>query len=236
MIASQQFSDEQVRLILAHAAARTDESPLLAPLEGRSLVEIERIGAEAGISAAAIQRAATLIASGASEPNTVVRRAMGIPTWLSRRIAAGQRVKGSDWKRIVARLRILRDAKGSLRDQDGVREWREQYVRVVVESGPAGDTLYVTARDKSPLILAVPGAFLAAAGLLLVALYLQIESTEKARALWALGVLGGVVTASGGGLIGYALLSLRSWAHEYGRLLESVAAEVPTLLTPSDES
>lgn len=227
------FSDDQVRLILARAAADTTSSEALAHADGHSLAEIERIAAEAGIPQDAVRRAAAVVASGATAPTTIERRSLGIATWFSRRLQAGRRVTGRDWKRIVARLRVLRDAKGNTRDDDSLREWRHRTLRVVVESAPTGDIIHLSARESQPLAVAGVGVILGIFGLAITAFFLGLPATEQARLLW---VLGTPVMGIGAVMIGTNVLSLRRWSREHAQLLDTLAEELPRLLDgPPDE-
>ena len=232
---SPRFSDEQVRLILARAAAESSGEGAGragdARHAGRSLREIEQIASEAGIDPAAVRRAAVLVQSGAQVPVAVNRRSAGIATHLTHRLHVGRRLKGREWTRVVARLRVLRDAKGSMKDDDILREWRHREFRAVVESTPEGDVIHLSARLDDPLlltgILAGVGSF--SAGLAALLAWVPDGRLTPVAGLCGLLAVGGWIGS------GVELMSLRRWAREREQLLQQVAQEIPALLAGQDD-
>jgi hypothetical protein len=224
------FSDHQVRLILARAAQ--DALARDTHAEGRTLADLEQIAAEAGIPAEAVRRAAAIVRSGGDAPLEITATALGIPSGMARRLPMGRRIKDRDWSRIVAQLRVLRGARGSLRDDEGLREWRHQGLRVFVQETDDGDVIHLTARDDHPLELTGIGTLIGGAGVALTALFLLLPADEKARVLW---VLGAGIAALGAGFAAWGVLALRDWSNAHRRLIDRIAQELPPLLRNRDE-
>lgn len=227
------YSDEDVTRIFARASElEVDQGErdaasggALVPADdssrGLTLAELQAIGVEAGISAAAIARAAHELSLGAPAP-TVVQRWAGIPVAVGQSLRLDPRVSDDEWTRIVVRLRDTFDARGTLRDQGAFREWSNGNLQASLEPTDTGHLLRLRTRNgNASALLAMAGGLAGFASLL--SLLGVVADRPKAF------VIAAMIGAIGVGMAGWQLVTLPRWAsvraQQFRDVLESVLAD-----------
>ena len=213
-------SREAVRLTEGQSDDTNDASP-----RGLTLAQLQQVGAEAGIPADALARAAAAVVRGDATPTTI-RQALGIPYAVSRTIDLGRPVSDMAWDRTVVHLRELFEARGQVIREGSLREWRNGNLRAVLEPTPRGHRLRLTTRrDYGGMpalrLLAVVLAGAAAA----LGVWLD---TPQASAL------AGVAFAIGGVSLFRNLVALPAWARLRARQFQALGPEIAALVDDTD--
>src|SRR5215217_7367986 len=108
-MSERRFSEEEVSEILKYAAeAQQSDNSLLPSGAGLTLTELQEIGREVGISAAAMQQAVQRI--GKVEAPT--RTFLGLPLGVGRTVDLDRKMNDDEWDQLVADLRATFDARG----------------------------------------------------------------------------------------------------------------------------
>src|SRR6476646_8947155 len=117
------YSEEEVRAIFERAtrAQEEGERPTLAPAGGMTLAELQSIGQEIGVPAELVARAATELDR--AKPAAIVRRLAGLPIGVGRTVELDHRLTDDEWDRLVTELRVSFDARGTVRQEGGLRQW-----------------------------------------------------------------------------------------------------------------
>ncbi len=210
------FSDEDVARIFARASELDVEGEADHPAPGRAVVradesearltlaELQAIGAEAGISATAIARAARELALRA--PGQAHTRTMlGVPVAVGHELTLESPVSDEEWTRIVVRLRETFDARGELREQGAFREWSNGNLHASLEPTATGHTLRLrTKKGSAREMLGMAGGlagFAASLGVL-------GHFADKPKAF----VIAAMMASIAAGIGGWQLVSLPRWA------------------------
>lgn len=143
-VPERRYSDEEVKRILASAVESDAALSAGAPERGMTLAEIQRIGAEAGLSTASVNAAAVALDHAPSVPAT--QRVLGLRVGVEQTVALPRPLDDAAWRRLVGFLRDTFEAQGRESDVAGLREWRNGNLRVVVE--PAGDGALLQMRTR----------------------------------------------------------------------------------------
>lgn len=206
------FSDDDARRILSLAAEAEAAAPVELPW---TLGELQRIGAEAGLSPAAIATAALAVER--SEAAAPERRLLGLPVAVGHAVPLARPMSDEEWERLVGRLRDTFSSEGRVRVTGTRREWRVGNLRVTHETmGDGGALLDLRTRKGDAASLPTFGA-------------LVLLGSATAGALGLAGADAGLTLSAAVGAVSGALvvamsaLRLPRWARERTRQFESVA-------------
>ncbi len=226
------FSDDDVARVFARASELDVQDADEPAAPGRSLTpsdeshgrltlaELQAIGAEAGISADAIARAARELAVGAPAAGFVRRRA-GIPVAVGQELRLDTPVSDAEWTRIVVRLRETFDARGELREQGAFREWSNGNLHASLEPTATGHTLRLrTKKGGAGEMLGMVGGLAGFAATLGVLGHFA----DKPKAF----VIAAMMASIAVGIGGWQLVSLPRWAALRARQMRQVLQSVLT--------
>lgn len=219
-MSERQYSDDEVAAIFEQAS-KTEHPALPAPAEGRgmTLVALQDIGREVGISPESIAQAARLLDL-AGRP--VSRSFLGLPIGVGRTIEFEGPLSDPDWELLVADLRETFEARGTVRYDGPFRQWTNGNLQALVEPTRSGHRirLQTTKGDSRALMTAGLGMLGVAAATLI--------------ALAAAGGLGdpgsvtgvGFMAAIGAGIFGIGALRLPGWARRRKAQIDQVLARL----------
>lgn len=224
------YTDEDVTRIFARASELDADDGERDEASGRAMVaapgashgftlpELQAIGAEAGISAAAIARAAHELSLGAPAPG-VVQRWAGLPVAVGQELRLDTPVSDAEWTRIVVRLRDTFDARGTLRDQGAFREWSNGNLQATLEPTDTGHMLRLRTRKSSVRdVLGIAGGVGGFAGMLAV----LSSVADKPNALPIAAMLGVVAI----GMAGWQWVAIPRWAALRAEQMQAVLQSV----------
>ena len=220
-MSDRRFSDDDARRILSLAAEAEAAAPVDLPW---TLGELQRIGAEAGLSPSAIATAALAIER--AEEAAPERRVLGLPVAVGHAVPLARPMSDEEWERLVGRLRDTFASEGRVRVTGSRREWRVGNLRVTHEATRDGGALLdLRTRKGDAGALPTLGAFVlvvsATAGILGV--------TGTASAPAAFSAMG---AAAGAFVVALGALRLPRWARERSRQFASVADFARRLSAP----
>ncbi len=217
------YDDREVAEILERAAdAELTTQPASKGRDGLTLSELQRIGAEAGLSPDLIARAAAAL----DARGLPARRAhaLGIPVAVARAFPLARPLTREEWERLVASFRATFRARGRVRSDGDLREWSNGNLQALVE--PAGDgwVLRFSTRksDAAGLALMVPVFIVALAALVVLALAGTVDGL----------VTPGIIAAAAAARIGYGALRLPAWADERERQFEMLGEQAIRMTGP----
>jgi hypothetical protein len=107
--------------------------------EGLTLVELQQIGHEAGISSESIARAAAAI--GKTDTTSRPRTYLGLPVTAARTIQLPGHLSEGDWEMLVGDLRETFQVSGEIVQHGSFREWTNWNLHVHVEPTESGHRL-----------------------------------------------------------------------------------------------
>jgi hypothetical protein len=219
------YSEEEVRAIFERATRAQEESdrPALAPGGGMTLAELQSIGQEVGIPTELVARAATELDR--AKPAAIVRRLAGLPIGVGRTVELDHRLTDDEWERLVTELRVTFDARGTVRQEGGLRQWTNGNLQVFVEPSGAGHRLRLrTVKGDALRLIRLGGTFLVGSGILALFLELGGRLGDKAGGPLMLAVAGAVAIAG-------AAIQLPRWARERARQMDFIATRASDLST-----
>jgi hypothetical protein len=128
-MSERRYTDEETAAIFERAAQAEVRGPTPAatPGEGRTLAELQAIGAEAGLSAELVARAARALDGAHDRP--VRRTFLGFPLAVGRTVELGWTLNDAEWARLVGDLRTTFDATGRVRVDGPFRQWSNGNLR-----------------------------------------------------------------------------------------------------------
>lgn len=208
------YSEDEMAEIFERAAAErsstssereSSEGLVPARVEGLTLAQLQEIGEEVGISAEAISRGASAIDL-AARTDTGITKYGGMPLGVSRVAPLGRPLTDEEWTRLVVLLRAVFEAPGEVREQAGLREWRNGNLHVTLEPDGEGSRIRLRTRREGWEALPTAGGFsvLASAGVLVAGL---IQGDVASMYAGAAALL-----TMGGGAYGFGFTALRRWA------------------------
>jgi hypothetical protein len=183
--------------------------------EGLTLVELQVIGREVGLSPDAVARAArSLDVRGDS------RTLLGLPVGVARTVDLNRRLTDDEWERLVVQLREVFAARGAMRSEGSFRQWTNGNLQVLLEPTETGHrlrfrTVHGAARDS------IRAGFFAVG-----------MAAVTAIALAASGHLIGAVPGvafmflGGSAMIANGALRLPRWARLRQRQMDTLAEQV----------
>ncbi len=229
-MADRRFDDDEVAHILAAASIESARGAIDGPdvsprASGLSLSELQAVGAEVGITAEAIARAAERVRRG--ELVATQRRIVaGLPVAVSRTIHFARPVSELEWDRIVVALRETFEARGVVERQGSVREWRNGHLRAVLERTENGDQLRLATRRGDAGFFVRTGASLLTLSVVLGGMS-AFSNAAEARNLVVPSVLLGLL---GVAALARNVLVLPVWARQRAAQMESLGPAIDRVL------
>lgn len=223
-MSTRRYGDDEAREIFTLAAAGdAPERTLPGESGGMTLVELQRIGEEAGIAPALIAQAArALDARGTPTP---VRKQFGMPVGLTRMVDLPRAPSDTEWEHLVSEFRSTFGAPGQMTTSGGFREWSHGDLHIAVEPTAHGHQLRISTLKNDALVLNVLGVLLSGMALVTSATVVAAGKPEKAVAV--LAMFGGMGLAA----LAINVLRLPSWKRERERQFAAVAEHVAMLLS-----
>ncbi len=221
------YSEDEIALILAQAGAAQEraQDATSAALssgdgDGLTLVQLQEIGAEVGISPLYVERAAEAVERGVLVP-TQQRRWLGLPVGVSRTIDFGRSVSDDEWDRIVVSLRETFEAKGRLQREGSFRQWTNGNLQALLEPTVTGHRLRLSTRkgDVASRVLLGGGMVTMAVSMWMVGIMRGNLSAATLITPTILGLLGASFIVSMG-------VQLPRWARTRAAQMESLSARM----------
>lgn len=213
------FTEQEAAAIFERAAdAQASGGKSLAPAEGMTLAELQAIGAEVGIPAELVAKAATSLARAGSAGTT--RTFLGLPIGVGRTVELGRKLSEEEWERLVVDLRETFEARGVIRSEGSFRQWTNGNLQALLEPTPAGHRLRLKTYKSDVRVLMTAGIGSVAVGAVMGALALLVGPGEGAAGPT------GLLIAMGLGLIGLGGWRLAGWARLRRRQMEEIAARI----------
>jgi hypothetical protein len=222
-MAERRYDEDETRRIFDQASRARGASEVgseLPAARGFTLAELQQIGAEAGLDAAAIADAARAV-DVRSSVAVSTRRMAGLPIGVSRAVDLPSGFGDADWNRLVLDLRETFDASGRVRVDGEFREWRNGNLRALVEPTDEGYRLRMRTM-KGSAYQAITFAGVA----FLVSLILVVVGVLKGDVIEGLPIAV-IFAAAGLGAAGFSALQLPGWARARERQMEGVAERAP---------
>jgi hypothetical protein len=218
--------DEIARIFEAAAnPQRHRDRPTPAAGDGLTLVELQEIGREVGLSPESIAEAAhSLDESGRAMPRRTVA---GVPIGVGRVASLPRFPTDHEWEIIVSDLRATFAASGREVSSGGVRRWTNGNLHAYIEPTEGGYRLRMGTRKGDAGALAAIGI-----GWIAIALF------SIAGGLFGGGVseiLKGIgFGAFGAGAFAFNVIRLPRWAREREEQMEYIASRVAALLRKAE--
>ncbi len=225
------YSEQEIAAIFKQAAAEdASEEQQGHHGEGLTLDEIERIGAEVGISAEGIARAAAALERKAVVPPP--KRFLGIPTSVARVVDLPGPFAEKDWNHLVLTLNDMYHVPGTIQLEGSFRSWSNESVHVSVEPTSTGHRLRMHAQHDVHRALLSASAVLLLMGLFMISLVAAkgdfLTDLDKTLVVSFFSLLG-----LGG--FGTSWFMLPRWREEQQARLDAIAATVLDRATASSE-
>ena len=207
------YTDDEVHRILSDAV-EVDSSLVDASAGGLTLAQIQRVAAEAGLSATSVTAAAATLDLGARAP--APPRLLGFPLGVVSTVALPGTLRDAEWRRLVSFLQDTFEARGREELVAGRREWRNGNLRVALEDADGATLLFLRTRKESARALVRGGGVLLAGSGVVAAAGVIAQQGVAALAGVAAMALGGAVMAAAGAF------QLPSWAATRRRQFQAV--------------
>lgn len=218
-MSDRRFTDEEVQQILAAAAQAEGAERTTSDAEsGMTLAELQRVASEAGLSSAAIAKAAAALdhkSVALGDP-----RILGLRTGVARSVTLSRPLTDVEWRKVVAALRDTFAASGREEQVEGRREWRNGNLRVTLES--VGDGAWLEMRTQKESARGLVRGGLAIVGV--SAIVEVVLAVTGANAGGMAGVL--TTTLAGAGMAAFGALQLPTWLSARRRQFAAIAEYV----------
>ena len=211
------YTEDEVSEIIVRASEKErDARTRLPPAEGMTLVELQKIGTEAGIAPELIAQAArSLDISPAPAPPVF----LGLPLGAARTVRLERRMTDTEWEQLVVTLRETFDAKGVIRSEGSFRSWSNGNLQCLVEpDGPGQRIRFRTVRGG-----ARPG-MIAGLGLIGVAAVGSISSMLANAGGDVASMLS--IALGGAAMFAFSAIPLPRWAKLRQRQMDELAEKV----------
>ena len=218
MMADRRYNEEEVSAIFARAAEEQQTLPAHSMRDqGMTLVDLQQIGREAGISPDAVANAARSLTV---QPQVSARRFFGLPIGVERSITLDRALSDAEWEQLVVQLREVFHARGRLNAYGNFREWTNGNLQALLEPTPVGHRLTLrTSKGSARSRIGVGAAMLA------VSAALGVSAALSGHLIASMpGFL--VLATVGGGMAGSSAVQLPGWASRRGRQMDAIIASV----------
>ena len=206
------YDDDEVAAIFRAATecAERSESRALAErsANGLTLADLHAIAREVGISPDAVTRAARALDRPRVEYENVTL--LGLPIGIERTAVLDRRLTDAEWELLVVELREVFDARGVMRTQGSLREWRNGNLHAYLEPTPTGSRLRLGTMKRS-----ASAAITAGSAAMVAALIIGVTQVLSADILVALSTLGTIVLVAG-------IIPLPGWARLRGEQIDGI--------------
>jgi hypothetical protein len=212
------YDEDEVAAIFGAASESLRSLPEHVPSEqGLTLVDLQAIGREVGISPDAVAQAAQTIDV---RHAAVSRTILGLPVGVERSVTLNRRLTDDEWERLVVELREVFKARGRTRSDGSLRQWTNGNLYALLEPVATGHRLRIGSVHGGARASITLGA--AALG---VAATLAIVSVVSGQSGVAASEIVGLL-AAGLGMIASGALRLPRWARLRGQQMEALAARI----------
>lgn len=212
---SRQYSSDEVSAILKEAAEETRKRSKSPGKDGLTLAELQAIGAESDIDAAAISRAAARLDARTLEP--AKRRLLGINIGASHAVRLQRPMTETEFAALVADCRRIFDARGKVSEQENYREWRNGNLRVWTEQDPHSGTSLLSMQSTQGLMRTMIGA---GGAIFLGAIFMAVMSVfETGGDAIEMALLLSAVSIA---MLGFSALGTRSWSSTREEQMEEI--------------
>ena len=215
------FTDEEVAQIFERA---TSGHALQAThvAEGMTLAELQSIGAEVGIPAEQITRAALSLSPDEAKPT---QSFLGMTTGVGHTVHLARKLTDEEWERFVAQVRETFNAQGTMSSQGSLRQWSNGNLQVLLEPTDTGHRVrFRTVKGNAPWTFT--------GGLLFTAASVIGETTAVLTGVaHDIGLVSffGVIGAIGIGAVATTAVRLPRWAGERKAQMEELAMRVSAM-------
>jgi hypothetical protein len=222
-VSERRYTEDEVARILERAA----EAPLpdvrdpsiSGASRGLTLADLQAIGGDVGIPAAAIARAAEAL--GVAESTSSVRTVFGLPLRVTHTVELGRRLSDDEWERLVVDLRETFDARGRVTSHGSLREWTNGNLQALLEpTDGGGHRLRLRTFKGNALGRIVGGVMMMGASATMLLVAAQASAFGDTGMVAALATLG----LAGAGMFGAGALRLPAWARTRRQQMDALAA------------
>ncbi|WP_206044597.1 hypothetical protein [Gemmatimonas groenlandica] len=234
------FDEQEISKILEHASQLdADDGPaepksLSGPsnpgtAHGMTLAELQSIGEEAGISKAAVARAAGAIVRGDHLPPER-QSLMGLPVGVARTVVFDRQVTDVEWERMVVLFRRTFGTSGVLRGAGSLREWGNGRLRASLEpTAQGGHQLRLSTTKSDAGMFNLLGTVFSVLGLSLTGL-VAVKTGFDPSAAWF-----GPMAIAAGGLMAFArnAIVLPRWFTQRATQMASISAAASEIVSES---
>lgn len=227
------YNEAEVAAIFERATEGPQaSSPGFASDEGMTLAQIQEIGAEIGIPANSIARAASAVElTPASAP--APRKVFGLTTQVSRTMQLDRALTNTEWEHLVVELREIFNAQGNMSTEGSLRAWTNGNLQVMLEPTSAGQRIRLRTVKADAGALLVVGAIISSIATLLLGAAWSAEKLGDKGMFAALGFMG----VAGVGMLVSTGFRVSRWARTRQQQFDSIAARVALLAkAPSPDS
>jgi hypothetical protein len=232
MSKDRKYQDHEVRQIIDLAIGQEDApSPSLPMGDGLTLVQLQEVGREVGLSPNRISQAVA-----AFEQRGVVlprAKALGLPISVGSVVSLPRSLTDREWERLIAELRTTFDAKGEVTSHGSLREWSNGTLHAFLEPAETGYRLRLTDSRAAALGAGTLfGGFFLTLGVLIFLVLLGREDAGF-KILFPL-----FMSAGGAGIMALGALTTPGWARVQEKRMEHISTFTTSLLDeaePTDE-
>jgi len=224
------FNDAEVAAIFERAAEAQHTSQPLIPLsKGMTLVQLQDIGREIGISPDELARAAKAVEL---QPQPASREFMGLPIGVGLTVDLDRKLTEEEWDRFVVDLRETFDAQGTVTHEGSFRQWSNGNLQALLEPTATGHRvrLRTVKGDARGLIIGGLCMFGFAALAFIAALFRG--PLDDGGFIAAVGFL----AVMGAGMFGMGAFRLPGWARlrrqQMAQVAERLAVEASSSALP----
>jgi hypothetical protein len=214
-VPERRYTDDEVQRILASAVESDAALTASSAAPGMTLAEVQRIAAEAGVSASSVVAAAAALDR--APVMSASSRVLGLPVGVGNTVPLPRQLDDTEWQRLVVFLRATFDAHGRVEEMAGRREWRNGNLRVSVDTVGDAAVLEMRTRKSGARSLMRTGiGLLVGSGIVEGAMLLAHGGGGMAGDALSLATTGAVLTAIGA-------LQIPGWSSTRRKQFERVA-------------
>lgn len=215
---NRRFTDDEAALIFERATS--GHSPQTArAAEGMTLAELQSIGAEVGIPAEQVARAAMSLSPTPAKP---AQTFLGMTTGVAHTVNLARKLTDEEWERFIVAVRETFNARGTITSQGSLKQWSNGNLQVLLEPTDAGHRVrFRTVKGDAAWMLG--GGLFIATGALIGEITAWLTGVSHDLGLVASF---GVVGAIGIGMALSAALRVPNWALKRKAQMEELGERV----------